>query len=69
MPESLKADLEIIIVDTMDDVIKHALTRQPTPLDLSFAGQTSEQFNGTSFGPDYSYNMNHPTNITFRMEL
>jgi len=33
VPETVKAGLEIIPVSTMDQVLSHALTRQPTPIE------------------------------------
>ncbi|HEY8615860.1 endopeptidase La [Phenylobacterium sp.] len=37
IPENVKKELEIIPVSTMDEVLSHALTRQPTPIEWSEA--------------------------------
>ncbi|HEY8571212.1 endopeptidase La [Phenylobacterium sp.] len=37
VPETVKAGLEIIPVSTMDQVLSHALTRQPTPIEWNEA--------------------------------
>jgi ATP-dependent Lon protease len=37
IPENVKRELEIIPVSTMDEVLSHALTRQPTPIEWSEA--------------------------------
>lgn len=37
IPENVKNELEIIPVSTMDEVLSHALTRQPTPIEWSEA--------------------------------
>lgn len=48
IPQSLQDDLNIIVVDTMDDVLKHALTKQPKPLDMSLYGRTTRTFQHVS---------------------
>lgn len=48
IPENIKADLHIIPVATVDEVIKHALSKKPTPivweedLDLSSSGEKKD---------------------------
>jgi ATP-dependent Lon protease len=39
VPDNVKSGLEIIPVSTMDQVLSHALTRQPTPIEWNEADQ------------------------------
>lgn len=61
VPQSLKDDLNIIVVDTMDDVLKHALVRQPKPLDMSLTGRLVRGFDDIS-GRLRKSNDNAPSN-------
>jgi ATP-dependent Lon protease len=52
VPDSVKTGLELIPVSTMDEVLKHALTRQPVPIEWNEADQPPVTVAEDPDGPD-----------------